>query len=154
VRSRTAKGNAKLARRAAPLALLLVLVHLGGTVGGYLHFALIEHERCPEHGELIHAPTEPVASGHGDAHRDAGSAASPDTSSDASLLPSRGLSDGSHDPCALTTALRERAAAPEPGVSSVSQPLVGGLPSLDDHRDFAARAGYRLAPKTSPPAHA
>jgi hypothetical protein len=150
VRSRTAKGSANLARRAAPsLALLLVLVHLGGTVGSHLHFALVEHERCPEHGELIHAATGQDGSKHGAAHVDG---AVGRVSADASLLPDRGMSHEGHDPCALTTALRERATAPEPAVSAVSQPPpVGALPSVDDHRDFAARAGYRVAPKTSPP---
>jgi hypothetical protein len=37
------------------LAILAVLVHLAGTVGGSLHFAPVAHERCPLHGELVHA---------------------------------------------------------------------------------------------------
>jgi hypothetical protein len=159
VRSWTAKGSAKRVRRdGAPLALVLVLVHLAGTVGGHLHFALVEHERCPEHGELIHAPTGDHASEHA-AHADAyvastASSRVPDEHH-ASLLPNRGLSHGSHDSCALTTALRERATEPGPSCTGVTQPpRVGALPSLDSHRYFTARAAYRVAPKTSPPERA
>ena len=133
-----------MARRAGPvLALAAILVHLGGTVGAYLHFALVTHEVCPEHGELVHdgsdrtAPRPVRADGV------------------ASYERGTSRSDDGHDLCTLTAALRQRAIQPTSADTGHSepppaQPLARSLATQPEPR----LAGYRLAPKTSPPQHA
>jgi hypothetical protein len=144
VRSLVARAGSLLARRMARvLAVSTILVHLAGTVGIYLHFAVVAHERCPLHGELVHR-------GHGGLIAD-----SPP------LVPESGRStvergcagaDESHDDCSLATALRRRAVEP---VARVTQPVSAARrhsrsPSLSS--PLARRRDvYRVAPKTSPP---
>lgn len=136
-----------MARRAWLLAIATILVHLAGTFGGYLHFALVEHERCPEHGELVHAD---------------GVAASPDLSSSPTgvhsgptAAPGNRDSRDSHDPCSLTAALRQRAFAPDADAGAQIEELFEPAPGPAAESPFlAARARYRVAPKTSPPERA
>lgn len=140
----------RAARGAAPLlALAAILVHLGGTVGGYLHFALVAHEKCPEHGELVHA--QPGGEGHG-AH----AAPRPDGRRTLdSVERSDRRSEESHDACELTAALRERVV--EPGSSSSGRadlPPSRRAPVAAAIDVDAGRADYRVAPKTSPPPRA
>jgi hypothetical protein len=148
VRARAARRTGRLSRQAAPLlAILGVLVHLAGTVGGYLHFALVAHERCPLHGELVHASGQ-------DAGAATGQAALPRDRGDGGPIASRAgdsPQDG-HDVCAVTAVLPSRAAPPpsEPG-GQIEPPSVDGAAPAAEGPFLAARAGYRVAPKTSPP---
>ena len=141
-----------MARRTARLvALPAVLIHLAGTVGVYLHFALVTHERCPVHGELIHSdpdasPTEMATFG---AHAGGGA-------SDVSLLRhGRESTEDEHDICSTTAALRERAVEPSSILTArVSPPRELARPRALPPPPHSARDGYRVAPKTSPPARA
>jgi MacB-like periplasmic core domain len=146
-RPRPARGKGRPARRVGPtLAIATVLVHLTGTVGGYLRFALVEHERCPEHGELIHTdgqdPVEPrVSVGR----------TSVDTKP--SVEPGNTRPQDTHDPCSVTAAVRQRASAVSADAGGKIEPPceLAAEPAAD--RPFlASRVGYRVAPKTSPPA--
>jgi hypothetical protein len=66
---------------------------------------MVEHERCPEHGELIHAEPGPAASGLEAA---AGQASRASALPEPAAAPSNGAARDGHDPCALTAALRQR----------------------------------------------
>lgn len=37
------------------LAIFLACVYVTGAFGGLIHIAAVEHERCAEHGEIVHA---------------------------------------------------------------------------------------------------
>jgi hypothetical protein len=149
VPARAARRTGCLSRQAAPLlAVLGVLVHLAGTVGAYLHFALVAHERCPVHGELIHArerggDSEP---GRASPARHDGAGAGP--------IVSRGdeSPQDDHDVCAVTAALRSRAAAPQVDRGErAGLACVDGTAPAGEGPFLASRTGYRVAPKTSPP---
>lgn len=144
VRLPIARGRCSTARRAAPLlALPVILVHLAGTVGVYLHFALVQHRRCPQHGELIHAEKGEQAP----AARPIRSA-----TSDPAAEQGDGPARDSHDPCNLTMALRQRAVEPRPELAGTSEPACQlELAPTEDSPSLAGRTGYRVAPKTSPP---
>jgi hypothetical protein len=129
-------------------ALVAVVLQLSATLGGAIHFALVRHERCPEHGELI----------HGSWH------AAPAVSAGALRL--EPLDDGpprvfgahsddaqdSHDACALFGLTRQRWAAPGTA-SAVTRAVPAPAPAIHAPRPapIAQLAALRLAPKTSPP---
>ena len=122
-----------------------VLVYLAGSVGGYLHFATVRHERCPEHGELIHAE----ATGQG-ALASSLSAPLRDTALD--TIAGGSTADDSHDPCSIVASLGKRWSAEigsteVPACRADSEPCpparAPSRPSL---------AVWKQAPKTSPPA--
>jgi hypothetical protein len=132
-------------RRAAAFGLLAYVI---GSLGGYLHFALVRHERCPEHGELIHADsaeagvlTPPV-----DARPE---------QADSSVVSAGSRAEDSHDPCFTVASLRERWCL-RSGVQE--GPRCAVLERAAPPSSEAIRAGaviWQLAPKTSPPsAHA
>jgi hypothetical protein len=123
------------------VALAAIVVHLGGTVGAYLHFALVAHEVCPAHGEIIHDKADPAASSH------------PVHAGDApSYEQGTGGSDDGHDVCTLTAALRERAIDRSPGHTGRCEPLPSRPQANAPEAQPAPRcAAYRIAPKTSPP---
>lgn len=139
----TATGRGHVARRVAPLlAVATILVHLGGTVGAYLHFAVVAHERCPEHGELVHE-----APGHNSAAPRA-----PHAGDGPSYEQGGGATEDSHDLCTLTAALTQRAIESAPAVGVRAQPPRSlQAPRARTVPLAGARAGYRVAPKTSPP---
>lgn len=129
-----------------------VFIQLAGTVGGYLHFALVRHERCPVHGELVHVdvdgPEGPGAAQAAPPHR--GDA---DDESTVSLATS--ASQESHDVCSVTAALRRGATAPRCDRCQWAEPprAAAGVPPAEDPF-LVSRGGYRVAPKTSPPGRA
>lgn len=143
MRDSIARARLGLAEWIAPLlALPVVLVHLAGTVGVDLHFALVDHERCPLHGEMVH--------GSQAAHT-AAPASDTEAANGAAIQDGTSAEDG-HDVCSLTTALHRRALGPQ----SKSMQLVQAEREAAQPPDCTApllisRCVYRVAPKTSPP---
>lgn len=131
------------ARPSAWAGLCGLLVYLVGAMGGYLHFAFVQHERCPEHGELIHAQERAEARDH--------AAAVPVSGQAPAHVSSVGSGDDdSHDPCFAVASLSPRCCV------SSSDASVARAESGDDRgsHDLVALAVaiLDLAPKTSPPA--
>ena len=129
-------GRLRHARRLLALVVLaLGLVH--GALAA--HFLLVDHERCPEHGDWMHvhagAPHHPQSLGPLLAGPDA------DTPDD-------------HDHCAAPTVLGQRLV--EPAATRQPSPLTALLDAPRQSRAppvaVVVSAPLRLAPKTSPPA--
>ena len=126
-------------RRACALAGLLA-VFLQGSSGG--HMLLVEHTRCAEHGELVHA---------GEAHHHDASA-HVETTAPAFESVSDEASDAAHEHCALTADRRD---APAAIVEARVLPcLIVGSESARPAEPFAVPTAkrFRVAPKNSPPA--
>jgi hypothetical protein len=104
-----------------------------------LHFVVVEHARCAEHGEVVHAghSVSPVQSGQ-PAH------AAVESRSDAAAH--------DHDHCPLTC--QRRAPAPQPPACAAVVPALLGVSSFPDDVHGPAFAVIALAPKTSPPVRA
>ncbi len=118
------------------MAFVVVLLALTHTAS-FAHFALIQHEQCPEHGDWMHV--------HGGAAHHADGV-------DANWH-SQETADG-HDHCSAPTALRERVA-----FRALQIPPQRSLPHLLPTAKVATAASQlsspvtlRTAPKTSPPA--
>jgi len=119
---------------AACVAWLGVLAHLAGT----LHFALISHEVCPAHGELVHRATTSETT-----HRHAGGpAATP-------------AGDGEeHDHCPLAGRRHDQVALGEAAVVLVAPARIALTLAVDSSSAVtpSRRALLLTAPKQSPPA--
>lgn len=127
------------------LALAAVLIQLVGALGGYAHLALVEHERCPEHGELVHANE-----GQAGAHQPAAPAELPADGS--SRLGAADPGDDEHDACAVVASLRKRGIScqsPSDGLAVARAEGPSPLPSSP--ASPRERALFLLAPKNSPP---
>jgi hypothetical protein len=64
-----AESRGAPARLRALVAVAAVVVSLGAQLAGFAHLALVSHEPCAEHGELVHRdpstpPGAPDAEGH------------------------------------------------------------------------------------------
>jgi hypothetical protein len=116
------------------VAWLSVLAHLAGT----LHFALISHEICADHGELVHRS----AARAGEHQHPRGPAA----------LPSG--ENGEHDHCPLIGRRNDQQATVSAPALEVAPAAVGLVPVLGESpRAVPSRAALLLAaPKQSPPA--
>ena len=126
-------------RRACALAGLLAVI-LQGSAGG--HMLLVEHARCPEHGELVHADAT-----HHHALSVLGKARAVTLEGDGDHD-----SDTAHEHCALTADRRDAVVAlGGTRVSALaSNAFERAAPFLE--RFVPAPARFRIAPKTSPPA--
>jgi hypothetical protein len=139
-RASRAKSEGALSRPSALALGFVAIVHIAASVGGYLHFALVQHVTCPEHGELIHA--DATASGV-TAHRHADGVPS---------VEERSPSDDTHDQCSIVASLRS------PCITKANAPTLAG-PGIGGEQSVRSRkrvhpliAVWQLAPKTSPPA--
>jgi hypothetical protein len=127
------------------LGLLLVL---NATIGASLHFAVVQHAVCAEHGETVHVDSEAMADAleearHG--HRHAGIDDG---------LP--GGADGSHEHCAAIMVTREDIVISDVSGASITLDVLPA-PRLEVRTDVTSPRGpplLLLAPKTSPPVHA
>jgi len=119
---------------AAFVAWLGVLAHLAGT----LHFALISHEICAAHGELVHR----AAAAEGEHHHARGPVATPSSDGD------------EHDHCPVAGRRHDHASVGEARDVHVAQAPVAGAPTVAEGTPVApSRAALLLtAPKQSPPA--
>lgn len=126
------------------LAVFLASVYVVGAFGGLAHVATVEHERCPEHGEIMHASAGLERGGLGVTIFE-----EPRLQASA-----RGEHHGDHDHCLVTApATQENLVVAH---KSVVLPLAHEAPSfvtaLHEVPSAAGQALYLLAPKNSPPA--
>ena len=137
--SRRGLRVALLAQVSAWIGVLCLVAQLSTA----LHFVLVAHVVCPEHGGWSHA----------DAHEPHAQQAAPvGEAGRAQLVEDHGSAEHEHEHCAVVT---ERRAL----VAVVSQSAVVVLPAaaLDASSDpgtadrVSARRAYVVAPKTSPP---
>ncbi|MFP2924660.1 hypothetical protein ACLESO_05470 [Pyxidicoccus sp. 3LG] len=129
--------------RSRLLALPLVLVCALAYVGSVMHFALVQHATCLEHGEVVHV--ESVKS-HGPGHVE-------DSFDDARVASRRDAVEthGADAHCVHAFFRREAPPPPEGGsiVSVVPARSAPALAVFRFHSEPVAR--LHLAPKASPP---
>jgi hypothetical protein len=117
-----------------PLALL------AGQLSALAHSMAVAHDRCPEHGELIHRAADAPAPGAALAHR-----AQP------AMIRVAAVAGHGHEHCITFWARRELAGAPpRPSIALAPPPALGACP-LDAPRLDGRSALLSFAPKTSPP---
>jgi hypothetical protein len=132
-------------RNRAALALVAALAQLIGSVGAYVHFAFVRHERCAEHGELVHAGASERGGGHHAA------TAPLSTTEGPAGLGSADAGKHEHDPCSVVASVRKRQLT-APVASTVIEAEVGdGVAPYTSSDVGCERELYQLAPKTSPP---
>lgn len=124
---------------ALPLVLVCALVYLGSA----LHFAVVQHATCLEHGEVVHVEQ---ADGHGSTHAEA-------VFDDARVASRREAAEshGADAHCAHSL-LRREVLPPAPDSSAVTVVPLRSAPALAVFRFHAEPvARLHLAPKASPP---
>ena len=126
-------------RRVCALGALLALF-LQGSSGG--HMLLVEHSRCAEHGELVHAEKahDHQASEHVETHRVAFESGSDESS------------DEAHEHCALSVDRRDALLSIVEAQIAPSRIELSASASPDAALPFVATKRFRIAPKNSPPA--
>jgi hypothetical protein len=135
-----AKRRHTLLRR---LTVWVGLLCLSAQFASALHMLLVEHVRCAEHGELVHA--------NGDKHEDHGSVSRDVSSSGPTIGVSSRHADHGHDHC-LTCSERRKLALLPPMIPELRAPedrFAVLAPGWD--APFPSLRIYSLAPKTSPP---
>lgn len=124
------------------LAVLLAALYAVGAFAGVVHVMAVEHARCAEHGELIHASSTPRADaprGHfAEARLHAGERAAPHDEHDHCLV----LAPSS--PALVSFAPVEEVAALDETALSASSALPADTHALSEPL-------FRLAPKQGPP---
>jgi len=124
---------------ALPLVLLCVLAYMGSV----LHFALVQHATCLEHGEVVHVGADGE---HGSAHVE--------TSFDDVRLASKTTEADSHgaDAHCVHAFFRREAPPPQQDAPSLQVAPARSAPALAVFRFHAEPvARLHLAPKASPP---
>lgn len=139
------------------LAMAVVAFSLVAQLSGFVHFLLVEHVVCPEHGELVHVDQLGAHPRSGKAHPgEPGLHADHGTEDDGHpTLRSVSAEDGhEHDHCAVRSERRETFALPPADLSSVvgiaAAPLIGALVARSEPAQSIPL--LFLAPKNSPPA--
>ncbi len=136
---------ARQSRRWSLAQALIVSVLVLGQLLGSLHFALVQHVICPEHGELAHtasteASTPWVARGVGGPSE--------------TVVPSRSASVQSqddHQHCLIQAQRRDTVLRGGPSTPLIADGFNEGN-HWADVPPFKSSALFRLAPKHSPPA--
>jgi hypothetical protein len=134
-------------RRRVGAVVAVATLALVGQLLGLAHLFLIEHARCPEHGDTVH-----VRRGSEDGHADA---AAPTTGyalagADGDVRPGDAADHGD-DHCQLWTERRDRApvltglSTPMPSYAALDAIVPGVAPA-------PPRPLFHLAPKAGPPA--
>jgi hypothetical protein len=133
--SSSALGRVTLGIALSTVAWLVVLAHLAST----LHFALISHEICAAHGELLHRAS---ASGEHPSQHPAGTA----------LLP--GGADAEHDHCPVVGRRHDQVALVAPTPVEIAPAVILHAPSGSEGASVEPSRALLLltAPKQSPPA--
>lgn len=125
--------------------LLLAAVCLAGQVTSISHMLVVPHERCAEHGALVHSGA------HGREVAGHVVEARARAASRAALMSAAGADGHDHDHCLACTNRRKSvlgAAAAVCVPTSSSAPTAQPVPQRPR---WAARAIYGFAPKCSPP---
>lgn len=136
--------------RSSAGAVLLIVTLAIGQLGAFLH-ASSAHERCAEHGELVHGDGDDQAEGA--ARGLAVWLAEQSRTGGGDEV--RGLPEAAgheHDHCLATCASRERVTAPDAPGALAARAAARDASAVAHVERAAARAIYRTAPKTSPPA--
>ena len=123
----------------ARLTLLVGICCVFSQLSGALHWVLIEHARCAEHGEWVHV-------GDGD-HAQSDVATAPDSVS----IEAGSSETHGHDHCDFLRTPRELALAPSAPVSLPVPRVTGCSGQVRCSDAKASITRYELAPKTSPP---
>jgi hypothetical protein len=123
--------------RRSSFRLLTALALLLGHASGVAHLLLVEHARCPEHGELVHARTHPQARS---------------TVAARTVLSAAPLVDGHADDHCLACSTQSQSSGAarvvgRPMMLFVEVPLLAAR----DEATVPRQRLLRLAPKTSPP---
>jgi hypothetical protein len=125
----------------ARLTLLVGIFCVFSQVSGALHWVLVEHARCAEHGEWAHV-------GEGEhAHSDAPTAPA------SVSVQAGGTDEHGHDHCDFLRTPRELTLAPSARALLPVPRVVGSSGQVRCSDSKATIARYELAPKTSPPAY-
>jgi hypothetical protein len=125
----------------ARLTLLVGILCAFSQVSGALHWVLVEHARCAEHGAWVHV-------GEGD-HTHSDAPAAP-----ASVSVQAGDSDEhGHDHCDFLRTPRELTLASSPRTALPLPRVTGSSGQVRPSDSKASIARYELAPKTSPPSY-
>ncbi|HZI15496.1 MAG TPA: hypothetical protein VE153_34310 [Myxococcus sp.] len=126
------------------LALPLVLVCVLAYLGSVMHFAVVQHATCLEHGEVVHVE---AGDAHGTEHVEAAS----DDARVTARSEAAAESHGADAHCAHSL-LRREASPPASGGSTVTVAPTRSAPALAVFRFHAEPvARLHLAPKASPP---
>jgi len=122
--------------RRSSLRFLTALALLVGHVSGVAHLLLVEHERCPEHGELVHAHARPQSR--------------PSLAAGAVMAPPPQIAADGDDHCLACASQSQSAGAARP-VGRPALLLVRMPPVAAREANVPRRYLLSLAPKTSPP---
>jgi hypothetical protein len=142
VRSNPLRGAWVRRQLVARLTLLVGIFCAFSQVSGALHWVLIEHARCAEHGEWVHA-------GEGDhAHSDASTAPA------SVSVQAGGTDEHGHDHCDFLRAPRELTLVSSAPTSLPAPQIMRSSGGVRGSDSKAPIARYELAPKTSPPGYA
>ena len=135
-----------LHRRSSLLGLVVPLALLAGQLSTVAHSMLVEHQRCPEHGELVHRAQR------GTTAPPAGLVVAPRAVHQQVLAPATAIERDGDDHCVSLAGRREVAGPPPRSSGDLAFPTreaVAGDRSASLHDCDALL--LRLAPKTSPP---
>ncbi len=144
----------QLRKRSPLLGMIVPLALLAGQLSTIVHSMLVEHERCREHGEMVHRA---LARGDDDAALPATKAsllAGTDRRGDLGthLAPDAEAADRHrHEHCLSLTGRRDGLRAPEPPVATTFAPPALTLSAPTTRAVLASAGLLRMAPKTSPP---
>ncbi|HET6149364.1 MAG TPA: hypothetical protein VFH68_17640 [Polyangia bacterium] len=132
-------------KRSPFLGVVVPLALLAGQASVIAHSMVVEHQRCREHGELVHRVLSPGESA-------AGEAPAAHTDPRRARLTLATLTDGhGHDHCLSITDRRDSLRAPERPVGSLAAMTSTPTAPAAVKARLARGALILLAPKTSPP---
>lgn len=123
----------------ASLTLLLGIFCAFSQVSGALHWVLVEHARCAQHGEWVHVGED-----------DHAHSAAPTRAASVSVE-AAGTDEHGHDHCHFLRAPRELTLVPTAHTSLPEPWIVGSSVEVRGSDSKAPTTRYELAPKTSPP---
>jgi hypothetical protein len=134
--------GAQLRRRLlAPVTVLLGVLCVFSQLSSVVHWALVEHVRCAEHGDWVHADEE-----------HAGADLATPAARQVSLVASEALDEHAHDHCEFLSERHELTLAPAAFGLLQAPAALASSPGASAAEASGSGALYALAPKTSPPA--
>jgi hypothetical protein len=141
----------RLRRRSPLLGVIVPLALLLGQVSAIVHSMVVEHERCREHGELVHRT---LASGAGDPSAAVAAARALGEDRHTRLGPDDPAAGHGHEHCLSLIGRRDALRAPGQPVTTAAAPPAVPTSRPATPATLACDAIFVLAPKTSPPATA
>jgi hypothetical protein len=123
----------------ARLTLLVGIFCVLSQISGALHWVLVEHAQCAEHGEWVHVGQRD------DPHSEASSAR------DSACVEAGGRDAHGHHHCDFLPGPRELALVPSAEHLPVETLVVDARGDVQSSDSRVLTARYELAPKTSPP---